>query len=71
MPSLSASIFGFATGIAVADKIDVDTSKHAARLMKSRRRLNRNVPAFVMRFTRKCPGYSMGGSRASYARDDG
>ena len=24
--------------------------------------LNRNVPAFVMRFTIKCPGYSIGGS---------
>jgi hypothetical protein len=32
MPSLSASIFGFATGIAIADKIDVVTSTHAARL---------------------------------------
>ena len=39
--------------------------------MKSRRVLKRNVPAFVMRFTRKCPGYSMGGSRASYERGDG
>jgi len=30
--------------------------------MKSRRFLNRNVPAFVMRFTMKWPGYSIGGS---------
>jgi hypothetical protein len=44
MPSLSASIFDFATGIAIADKIDVVTSKHAARLMKSRRRIGR--PSF-------------------------
>jgi len=44
MPSLSASIFGFATGIAIADKIDVVTSTHAARLMKSRRRIGR--PSF-------------------------
>src|SRR5436853_579990 len=28
---------------------------------KSNRCLNRNVPALVMRFTRKCPGYSLGG----------
>jgi hypothetical protein len=39
MPSLSASIFGFATGIANADKIDVVTSTHAARPIKSRRRI--------------------------------
>src|SRR6266436_2765953 len=39
MPSLSESIFGFATGIANADKIDVVTSTHAARLIKSRRRI--------------------------------
>ena len=44
MPSLSASIFGFATDIAIADKIDVVTRKHAARLMKSRRRIGR--PSF-------------------------
>ncbi len=44
MPSLSASIFGFATGIAIADKIDVVTSTHAAILMKSRRRIGR--PSF-------------------------
>src|SRR5258705_4756157 len=44
MPSLSVSIFGFATGIAIADKIDVVTSTHAARLMKSRRRIGR--PSF-------------------------
>ena len=50
MPSLSASIFGFATGIAIADKIDVVTSTHAARLMKSRRRIDR--PSFgYPRFT--------------------
>src|SRR5258705_10107092 len=41
MPSLSASLFGFATGIAIADKIDVVTSTHAARLIKSRRRIGR------------------------------
>ena len=39
MPSLPASIFGFAAGIANADKIDVVTSTHAARLIKSRRRI--------------------------------
>src|SRR5258706_9229927 len=44
MPSLSASVFGFATGIAIADKIDVVTSTHAARLIKSRRRIGR--PSF-------------------------
>ena len=31
--------------------------------MKSSRFLKRKVPALVMRLTRKCPGYSMGGSR--------
>ena len=30
--------------------------------MKSNRFLKRNVPAFVMRFTMKWPGYSMDGS---------
>src|SRR5260370_35085666 len=44
MPLLSASIFGFATGIAIADKIDVVTSTHAARLIKSSRRIGR--PSF-------------------------
>jgi hypothetical protein len=41
MPSLPASVFGFATGIANADKIDVVTITQAARLVKSRRRIGR------------------------------
>jgi hypothetical protein len=44
MPSLPASNFGFATGIANADKIDVVENTHAARLIKSRRRIGR--PSF-------------------------
>src|SRR6267378_205141 len=39
--------------------------------MKSSRFLKRKVPALVMRLTRKCPGYSIGRSRASYARGEG
>jgi hypothetical protein len=39
MPSLLASTFGFATGIANADKIDITTNTHAARLIKNRRRI--------------------------------
>jgi hypothetical protein len=44
MPSLLASAFGFATGIANADKIDITTSTHAARLIKNRRRIG---PSFM------------------------
>lgn len=47
MPSPPASIFGFAAGIANADKIDVVTITHAARLVKSRRRIGR--PSLVIR----------------------
>ena len=39
--------------------------------MKSTRFLKRKVPAWVMRLTRKCPGYSIGSSRVSYARGEG
>ena len=41
------------------------------RVTDEEQALNRNVPAFVMRFTRKWPGYSIGDNRASYERDDG
>ena len=42
--SLLASAFGFATGIANADKIDITTNTHAARLIKNRRRIR---PSFL------------------------
>jgi hypothetical protein len=44
MPSLLASAFGFAAGIANADKIDITTNTHAARLIKNRRRIG---PSFM------------------------
>src|SRR3989304_2109143 len=39
--------------------------------MKSSLCLSRNVPALVTRLTRKCPGYSSGGSRSGKARGGG
>ena len=41
---------------AVVDFLEADVCCLSALAMKSRRFLNRNVPAFVMRFTRKWPG---------------
>ena len=38
--------------------------------MNSSRCLKRNVPAFVIRFTRKCPGYSSGGSCSGNGRGE-
>lgn len=40
----------------------------SAFAMNSRRPVKRKVPAFVTRFTRKCPGYSSKGSRAGSGR---
>src|SRR6266516_5836118 len=54
MPSLPAIIFGFATGIANADKIDVVTSTHAARLIKSRRRIGSSFGSRVFAAPREC-----------------
>lgn len=46
----------------IVDFLQADVVLFEGVAMNSSRCLKRKVPAFVTRFTRKCPGYSSGGS---------